>query len=75
MYPLFNPSLGPTELTWLIPVVGAAVGSLAFLLGRRLFRPPVSAPVASNETALAVSLDGISRDRRVAPRRAATTSR
>lgn len=69
MYPLFNLSFGPTELTWLIPIVGGAVGGLAFLLGRRLFRPPVSATAASNETTLAVSLDGVSRDRRVAPRR------
>lgn len=69
MQQLFNLVMPPTEMTWLIPVVGGAVGGLAFLLGRRLFRASSPFPAAPDEPSLAVSLDGVSRDRRIAPRR------
>lgn len=68
---LLKIQLRPDVLAWFIPVVGVVAAVLAYLLGRRLLRlSRGNAPPADSPPSLADSLDGVSRDRRAAPRRA-----
>ena len=60
----------PDIAIWSVPVIGGLVCGLAFLFGRRmLFRPP--APKLRDHELMpgSVVYEGVSRDRRAAPRR------
>lgn len=60
--------------TWIVPVIGGAACGLAFLIGRLLLvskpSPPPVDPEGPTETNF---LQGITRDRRIAPRRKGNT--
>ena len=60
----------PDIALWTVPVAGGLVCGVAFLVGRRML-VPAPAPALAEETLMpgSVVYEGVSRDRRAAPRR------
>jgi hypothetical protein len=54
---------------WTVPLIGALVCALAYLLGRRLFVAPPPSVDDGDQQSEALFLQGLTRDRRAAPRR------